>query len=111
MNRRHRLTDSRDFKRVRRTGKSYAHPLAVLVASPSDRGTTRFGVTTARGFGGAVQRNRARRRLREALRSLRGNVSAGWDVVLIARPAALEADGATLLKALEDLFRRSALMN
>lgn len=45
-----------------------------------------------RGLGGAVQRNRAKRRVREAVRSVRGEIRDGADVVVVATPAALKAN-------------------
>lgn len=64
--------------------------------SPRPAGPSRVGVTTSKGLGGAVARNRARRRLREVARSeLLAEDSAlrsggiGYDVVLIARTPAL----------------------
>lgn len=111
VNRQFRLTSAADFKRVRRTGKSYAHPLGVLIACPSDTLHTRYGVTAGRAVGGAVHRNRAKRRLREALRSLSPAVQAGWDVVVIARPGLNEAEWPELLAALEQLLRRARIID
>jgi ribonuclease P protein component len=110
MNRRYRLTSSIDLKRVRRTGKSVAHPLAVLIAAPTGRPGSRFGVTAGRVVGGAVQRNQAKRRLREALRPLLPRVAPGWDAVLIARPALLDADWLDVQTAIAGLLARAHLM-
>jgi len=85
--RKYRLTRSTDFKRVRRTGKSYAHPFVVLVIQTSEAPKARVGVTAGRSVGGAVQRNRAKRLLREAIRPLLPNLLPGRDLILIARPA------------------------
>ncbi len=65
-----RLTRSQDFKRVRQSGKSYAHPLIVLVAQANDEMKIRVGVAAGRTVGTAVKRNRAKRLLREAMRPL-----------------------------------------
>lgn len=109
MDRQHRLRRSADFQRVRRTGRSYAHPLVILVASPNDTSTTRFGITTARGIGSAVRRNRAKRRLRELARLSLPRLAPGWDLLLIARPGAESAPAADLRQAVEDLFRKAGL--
>jgi ribonuclease P protein component len=110
MNRRYRLTSSTDFKRVRRTGKSYAHPLAILITSPNDQTVSRFGVAAGRALGNAVQRNRAKRRLREALRSYMHRTVSGRDIVLIARPALNEAKWSDVLNATATLLTRAGLL-
>jgi ribonuclease P protein component len=111
MNRKNRLTSSTDFKRVRRTGLSYAHPFLVLVAAPNDLGITRFGFTAGRSLGGAVQRNRAKRRMRAALQQHFDNIEPGWDTILIARSAILEAPWQQLVRALSQLLRRAELLD
>lgn len=110
MNRKYRLTSSTDFKRVRRTGKSYAHPLAILVISPNDLTISRFGVTVGRALGNAVRRNRVKRRLREALRMLLPRTDSGRDVILIARPALNEAEWSDVLNAVATLLKRAGLL-
>ena len=110
VNREYRLTSGTDFKRVRRTGKSYAHPLVFLIASPNRERHSRFGVTVGRSLGSAVKRNRAKRRLREALRRLQADVLPGWDLILVARTGLVEAPWPQLLKAIEGLFRKANLI-
>jgi ribonuclease P protein component len=111
MNRKNRLTSSTDFKRVRRTGQSYAHPFLVLVAAPNDLGITRFGFTAGRSIGGAVQRNRAKRRMRASLQQHFNNVKHGRDIILIARPAILKAPWQQLVQSLGQLLKRAELLN
>lgn len=110
MQRKFRLTRSIDFKRVRRTGKSYAHPLVVLVVHTSEAPRVRVGVTAGRSVGGAIQRNRSKRLLREAMRPLLPTLSPGWDLVLIARPALLLASFPEIRQALTELLRRAQLL-
>jgi ribonuclease P protein component len=83
--RRFRLTQSVDIKRVRQLGKSYAHPLIVLVLLSNGQLRSRFGIVAGRSIGGAVQRNRAKRLLRAALQPLLPKINPGWDLLLIAR--------------------------
>ena len=109
MERKHRLTRSIDFKRVRRTGKSHAHPLAVLVYLPNDLGTTRIGISAARSLGNAVQRNRAKRRLREALRECLPEIPAGWDIIVIARPEIVDAEWTRIRNGIRKLLKQSKL--
>jgi ribonuclease P protein component len=111
MNRRYRLKGSSDFRRVRRTGKSYAHPLAVLIAAPSDAPTTRLGVAAAKAVGRAVERNRAKRRLRAALQYHLPRIRPGWDAIFYARKALLEAEWPQVLAVTEQLLRRAGMLN
>ena len=106
MQRKFRLTRSTDFKRVRRSGKSFAHPFVVLVAQANELSRVRVGVTAGRSVGGAVQRNRAKRLLREAMRPLLQDVPPGWDLILIARSALLSASLIDIRKALVELLYR-----
>ncbi len=96
-----RLTRSEDFKRVRRTGKSYAHPLVVHV---------RVGVAAGKTTGTAVHRNRAKRLLREALRPYLASFTSGLDLILIARPPLVTATLQDTRAALDNLFRRAQIL-
>ena len=110
MKRNFRLTRSTDFKRVRNLGKSYSHPLVVLVATQSEHETTRIGVAAARALGGAVERNRAKRILRETARSWLPVLQAGWDCILIARQPLLRASFTDVQSAVSQLLNRAKLV-
>jgi len=110
MERRYRLRGSSDFKRVRRTGRSYAHPLVVLVTSPNGLAFTRMGVAAGKTVGNAIERNRAKRRMREALRAILPAISLGWDLIWIARPPLVQAEWADVQQAFNLLLRRSGLV-
>jgi ribonuclease P protein component len=110
VNRRFRLTRSNDIKRVRRYGKSYAHPLIVLYTAPSGETLSRVGVTAGRWVGGAVERNRAKRLLREAVRSLYPQINPGNDLLLIARAALPESDYSRTQSVLVTLLERAKLI-
>jgi ribonuclease P protein component len=106
---RFRLTRSTDFKRVRNYGKSFAHPLLVLVSLITTDETSRVGVTAGRTLGGAVQRNRAKRLLREVMRPELLSIKPGRDLMLIARQPLLKAEFDELKKAVTGLLRRADL--
>lgn len=109
MQRKFRLTRSEDFKRVRRNGKSYAHPLVVLVAQPSETSShhVRVGVAAGKAAGTSVHRNRAKRLLREALRPYLASLAIGWDLILIARPALVTATLEDTRAAVLNLLQRA----
>ena len=111
MQRKFRLSRSEDFKRVRLIGKSYAHPLVVLVAQANETSTQiRVGVAAGKTTGTAVHRNRAKRLLREAMRPMLASLASGWDLVLIARPALVTATLADTRAALTNLLRRAQIL-
>jgi ribonuclease P protein component len=110
VNRNFRLTQSTDFKRVRRSGKSYAHPLFVLVVLPADGETTRIGVTAVHTIRKAVQRNRSKRLLREAIRPLLPKIKPGWKLLIIARNPILNANFTEIQACVCELFNRANLI-
>jgi ribonuclease P protein component len=88
--RRQRLSRSAEFDRVYREGRSHASRHLVLYAFPREEAQeeARLGVSVGRKVGGAVERNRVKRLLREAFWSLAGNLPDGHDFVVVARPDA-----------------------
>ena len=99
-----RLRRGEDIARVRTDGVARNDKLFTLRALPSDQPTVRVAVVASRAVGGAVKRNRARRRVREAVRvalAARRTPDVGADLVLIARRAALDALPADLRDAVE----------
>jgi ribonuclease P protein component len=93
MQRRYRLSRSRDFDTVYRAGRSVSTRFLVLYWFPRDDGQAapRLGLAIPKAAGGAVGRNRIKRQLREAWRGQLDRVPAGRDYVLIARPGLPEA--------------------
>jgi ribonuclease P protein component len=111
VNRNFRLKQSTEFKRVRRSGKSYAHPFIVLFVLSTESERTLVGVAAGRTVGNAVQRNRAKRLVREAIRPLLGEIRPGLQVVLIARKPIIEARMPEIRVSLQELFARAHLFN
>ena len=93
-----------DFARVNGEGHSRTDRLMVVRFVPNARDHDRFGISTGRHLGGAVQRNRVRRRFREILRRSANDTGNGWDILIIARPPAVEASFDELRAALERLL-------
>ena len=92
MQRRYRLSRSRDFDAVYRHGRSTSTRYLVLYAFARDEdGEPRLGLAVPKGVGSAVVRNRIKRQLREAWRAVIADVPGGRDYVLIARPGLPEA--------------------
>jgi ribonuclease P protein component len=107
--RRFRLTRSNDIKRVRRFGKSYAHPLVVLVVTRSENDRRRVALITGKSVGGAVERNLVRRRLRAICDTLQPVFETGFEAVLIARSKSHDAEYSELTNAVQTVFQRAGL--
>ncbi|MBI2908758.1 MAG: ribonuclease P protein component [Chloroflexi bacterium] len=108
MGREERLRGRARFKRVLGERKSWSDHLFILKASPNELSLNRYGFTVSKRVGGAVTRNRVKRRLREALRLT--STRPGWDVVFIARKAAADADFQAVKSAVENLLSRARIL-
>ena len=110
MRRQQHLRHRRDFDAVYRSGRSYAQgPLVLRTRANPDVAAPRFGFAVGKRLGGAVVRNRIKRRLREAVKAsgARGSV----DVVVIARNGADDESFQDLRTVLDSLLRRADLLN
>jgi len=104
------LSRPQEFAAFQGAGTTRSHPLLTARFLRTELGTTRFGLATGRRLGTAVVRNRVRRRLREALRVMAPSFQPGWDVLIIARPAIVEADHDALVGALRRTLVRGGVL-
>jgi ribonuclease P protein component len=111
-----RLSRSAEFERVYRQGRSLANRYLVLYTFPRGDAATldgpRLGVSVSRKVGGAVERNKVKRLLREAFAGEIGRMPGDADVVLVARPEVrelAEREGLEGVRAaLEELVTKAA---
>ena len=96
------LKQNYEFRRLYQKGASSAGSCMVLYCRKNKLGHNRLGLTASVKLGHAVVRNRARRRLREVYRLNSNRLSAGWDIILVARSRTVTASW----KELNDTFLR-----
>lgn len=98
-----RLTKRSEFVTLTKLGSRWVTPsFIVQMFQRNPDGTFRYGITASRKIGGAVQRNRAKRRLRALVREILPKVGKpGTDYVLIARQEALKRDFALMVKDIQ----------
>ena len=89
-------------------GKPFRTGLLIMRAIRTDGPLSRFGFTASRAVGNAVVRNRVRRRMREAARSL--PVAPGWDIVFNSRVQAARATYAQIQDQMRTLLERAELL-
>jgi len=108
--RKFRLRKTADFERVRRSGKSFAHPLIVLVVCANEGDSLQIGVTAGRRLGNAVRRNRMKRLMRAAIQAHLSGIRPGHDLLLIARLPMVEASFVEIHSAIQKLLGRADLL-
>ncbi len=100
-----RLLKHADFEAVYRQGKKHiSGNVAVFYRERGDQSGPRVGFTVGKALGGAVDRNRVRRRLREAVRGRLAELSRSVDIVLHPRKSVLDLKFSRLDAEIEQLF-------
>ncbi len=106
-----RLKESAEFARVRTEGKPVHGKMLVLgVLKGCGEADGRVGIVTSKRVGGAVVRNRVRRRLREVFRAMRPRLIPGLWLVVVAKSPAAKATFAALTEECSQLARRGAIL-
>jgi len=104
-----RLKKRSDIQAVFKQGKKYSCQGAKLFVLKNSLSYNRICFTFSRGFGKAVQRNRARRLSREAYRLMQARLASGYDFLLLVFPET-KASTATRTMQLEFLFSKAGIL-
>lgn len=109
MKARYRVRENERFQQIRKQGDSYNSELLVMCVLANGLPYSRFGFSVSNRIGGAVVRNRIKRRLREAIRLRMDQIQPGWDIVFIAKVPIRSADYHEMDSACARLLRRAHL--
>jgi ribonuclease P protein component len=93
-----------DFDAVYRAGKRRSNSHFTVFLRANQLSHSRFGFSIKKALGGAVVRNRIRRRVREIVRRRRLEIAAGWDIVIHPKSNVAKAEFATLAAELSRLM-------
>jgi len=104
------LCENKDFRTLYYRGQSQVHPALVTYVRKNRLGRPRVGITTGKKLGGAVQRNRCRRVVREAFRALLPRVG-GYDIVFVARVRTLEYKSDRLQAVMEKQLAQMGVLD
>jgi len=105
------LTRNHEFRRLYSKGKNTASKYAAVYCRRNGKSGNRLGVTVSAKLGGAVQRNKIRRRLKEIYRLNEPGVAAGYDIVIVARQASRIAKYSELEASVLYLFRKLGIFD
>lgn len=103
------LKKNADFGHVLKTGKSCGNRHLVVFVLKNDEGRNRLGVSVSKKMGKAVARNKLRRRIKEAYRSLEANIAKGHDIVILPRSDLPLASFLEVVSSLKHLMKRQGI--
>lgn len=109
MDRSYTLKRHKEFRYTYARGRSQSLSLFTLVYAKSRNETVRVGLSVSKRIGNAVQRNRAKRRMRAALTPFITHIAGGFNVIFVARQEVLTAPFSELSRQMETLLRRAEL--
>lgn len=104
------LKQNREFHKVYSKGKSYVSPVVVTYVFKRKNNNLRIGITTSKKIGKAVQRNRARRVIMSAYRTLYPNLNKGYDIVFVARGRTPYVKSTDVLRCMEKQLKKAGVM-
>lgn len=106
-----RLRKQKDFDRISKEGVYFPEHFLLMKALRNDLEITRFGFIVSNKISSvAVKRNRIKRLLREAVRSLQNNLKEGYDCLFIARNGIMEKEAHEINSAVERLLRKAGII-
>ena len=104
------LKKNYEFKRLYNRGKSSASQYVAVYCKQNGTASSRLGITVSGKIGGAVIRNRIRRRLKEIYRTNEKSLKPGFDIVIAARRKCIDATYHEIETSVFAVFRKLSLL-
>ncbi|MBR2589612.1 MAG: ribonuclease P protein component [Clostridia bacterium] len=101
---------NKEFRYLYAKGKSFVSPSVVVYVKQNRLQHNRLGITSGKKIGKAVKRNRARRLIRVAFRSLQDKLDAHYDMIIVARTRCVYADSNEVTKDLKNCFIQAGIL-
>ncbi len=105
------LKENKDFRRLYYRGKSVASDSLVTYAMKKKDGSCKYGITTSKKIGNAVQRNRSKRLIRAAYSALEDEIGGSWDFVFVARSKTSRVKMQTVFSQMKAHFAAMGVIN
>lgn len=100
-----------EFRRAYNRGNSFVSPVLVTYCFKKKYGGIRVGITSGKKIGNAVSRNRCRRIIREAFRSLYPDMKGHWDIVFVARTATVYKKSTDITVVMRKQLREAGVLH
>lgn len=107
----YRLKKKYQFNYVYRAGKSVHGKFLVLVYSPSKNKNVKIGISVSKKVGNSVQRNRARRLLREAISSSLEKLNPNFNIIIVGKQSILDQKAESVTSDLQQVLERTDLLS
>jgi len=104
MNKTESIKENRTFRRLYSKGKRIVSPLFILYVMPNRSEKQRLGITVSKKIGKAVERNRAKRIIREAFRLTKSELKPGFDIIFVARASTVSSTSTQIKKEMNRCF-------
>lgn len=101
---------NKEFRFLYGRGKSFVKPTLVLYLRKNNREINRLGITSGKKIGNAVKRNRARRVIRVAYRTMLPLLKENYDMVIVARTKTTFSSSAEVTADLKDCFVQAGII-
>ncbi len=100
-----------EFRRAYHKGRSFVSPYLVVYCFKKKYGGVKVGITSGKKIGKAVARNRARRVIREAFRSMYPEVRGNWDIIFVARTATVYKKSTEIAVVMRKQLKEAGVLN